>query len=139
MSGEANSKYSPEMQKKAQYYLENYEKLGRQVPSALSLCRYLEVAEKTLYEWVKKEENEAFRKTLGQIQAEQAQVLIDKGLNGDFNATIAKLMLANHGYHDKKDVNVRESHNGGDEEAEEILKEIGFGSEEDDDAEPVPA
>lgn len=103
MSGESNSKYSPEMQEKAEYYLANYKKLGREVPSIMSLARYLKVSRNTLYEWAKDKEKQAFQDTLGQIEEEQIQVLVDKGLNGDFNATIVKLMMGNHGFHEKQD------------------------------------
>jgi len=30
--------------------------------------------------------------------------LVNKGLTGDFNATITKLMLANHGYSEKQSI-----------------------------------
>ena len=104
MSGEANSLYSPEMLEKAEYYLANYKKIGREVPSIKSLARYLKVARQTPYNWSKDEDKKAFLGILEQIEAEQEEVLIDKGLNGDFNSNIVKLMLGKHGYHDKQDV-----------------------------------
>nr|WP_296300623.1 terminase small subunit [Gilliamella sp.] len=36
------------------------------------------------------------------IKARQEVELINKGLKGEFNASIAKLMLANHGYSEKQ-------------------------------------
>ena len=105
MSGEKNSLYSPEMLAKAEYYLENYEKLGREVPSVKSLARYLKVVRKTPYNWSKDDDKKAFLHILEQIEEEQEQVLIDKGLNGDFNSNIVKLMLGKHGYSDKQDLN----------------------------------
>ena len=50
------------------------------------------------------EQDAEFLSTLESIKAEQELLLISGGLGGDFNATIAKLMLTNHGYSDKAQV-----------------------------------
>jgi hypothetical protein len=57
----------------------------------------------TLYEWAKNypEFSEALRK----IKTEQQKRLLDRGLSGDYNPTIAKLVLsANHNMREKQDV-----------------------------------
>ena len=41
-----------------------------------------------------------FRDTLDQLLAKQMKETLNKGLDNTFNATIAKLVLANHGMHD---------------------------------------
>lgn len=99
------SLYCPELVEKARDYLKNYAKLGRQIPSHQSLARHLNISRETLYAWKKEEGKEEFSDILEQILSEQFQVLIDKGLSGDFNATIVKLVLGKHGYHDKQDLN----------------------------------
>ena len=43
-----------------------------------------------------------FLDTLELIKSRQEVELINKGLKGEFNASIAKLMLANHGYSEKQ-------------------------------------
>lgn len=51
------------------------------------------------------EQDAEFLSTLESIKkAEQELLLISGGLGGGFNATIAKLMLTNHGYSDKAQV-----------------------------------
>ncbi|MDF7480882.1 DNA-packaging protein, partial [Proteus mirabilis] len=45
------------------------------------------------------------------IMAFQEMKLINSGLAGDFNATITKLMLANHGYSEKQEVDHTSSDN----------------------------
>jgi len=98
------SKYTPELLEKTQYFLDHYRELGREVPSNFALSRYLGIHKDTLYAWQKDEDKQAFSDLLGQIQAEQALVLIDKGLTSEYNSNICKLMLAKHGYHDKQDL-----------------------------------
>lgn len=103
MSGESNTKYSPEMQEKAEYYLDEFKKCGDEIPSHLGLADYLEICIRTIYYWAEDEHKKAFLHTLGRILTRQGKVLINKGLNGEFNSNIAKLMLANHGYKDKSE------------------------------------
>ncbi|MDF7387072.1 DNA-packaging protein, partial [Proteus mirabilis] len=50
-----------------------------------------------------------FSDTLDGIMAFQEMKLINSGLAGDFNATITKLMLANHGYSEKQEVDHQSS------------------------------
>jgi len=92
------SKYSDECLVSADEYMEN---CPNEVPTIEGLAIYLKVATRTLYYW--SEQHEEFLHTLDKIKEQQKTKLIDNGLNGTFNATIAKLMLANHGFHDKSD------------------------------------
>lgn len=97
------TKYNEEAQTKAEAYYKNHEELaGDVVPSACGLACYLEVAEKTIYNWG--DAHKQFLHTLANIKSKQKMLLLNKGLTGDFNSNIAKLMLGNHGYHEKKDV-----------------------------------
>ena len=104
MTGRPTS-YSEEMLAKAQHYLENYdsEEYGDQVPTVFGLVAVLKVSRSTIYKWGSDPELTAFSDTLEAINAKQAQVLCNKGLDGTYNATIAKLMLHNQGLSDKTD------------------------------------
>lgn len=107
MSGEANSKYSEQMVEKATDYLANFRKMGDEIPSHLGLADHLEIGTTTLYRWAKEEGKEAFRDILERIMTRQGKTLINKGLNGDFNSAIAKLVLGKHGYSDKQEIEAK--------------------------------
>ena len=78
-------------------------KLNVKLPTIEGLSVYLGVARDTLYEWSTK--HEEFSDTLDSLRAEQADKLINNGLSGNYNSTIAKLMLSsNHGMREKSDV-----------------------------------
>ena len=77
-------------------------KLNVKLPSIEGLARYLGVSRDTLYEWAK--EHEEFSDILEIVRAEQADRLINNGLAGDYNPTIAKLLLHKHGYSDKTEL-----------------------------------
>ena len=72
------------------------------LPSIEGLARYLGVARSSVYKW--SEENPEFSDILEDILAEQANRLMNMGLSGDYNSTIAKLILTKHGYTDKTDL-----------------------------------
>ncbi|CAQ85207.1 MULTISPECIES: DNA-packaging protein [Photorhabdus] len=75
------------------------------IPSVAGLACYLDIARSTIYEYAK--QSNEFSDTLEGILALQESKLINKGLVGEFNATITKLMLANHGYSDKQEIDHR--------------------------------
>lgn len=97
------SKYTPELLEKAEQYLSCYEDEDQLVPSFQGLCKFLNIGERTLYDWKADPEKERFSHTLDRIMAEQAIQLINQGLGRVFEPGITKLMLHNHGYHDKID------------------------------------
>ncbi len=92
-----STEYCQELQDRADLYLSENE---RPIPSVAGLAVYLNIARSTVYKWA--DENDDFSDTLEQILAEQELEALNKGLTGDFNATITKLVLANHGYADKQ-------------------------------------
>ena len=96
------TKYTDELIKKAREYITDYEMYGDVIPSIAGLSSYLEVTRTTLYDWEK--EHKEFSYILRGIKSEQEKVLLNSGLNGDFNSAITKLVLGKHGYHDKQDV-----------------------------------
>lgn len=73
------------------------------LPTVEGLAYELGVNKTTIYEWCKA--NEEFSNAIDRLKAKQARELISKGLSGDYNPTIAKLMLsANHGMREKTDM-----------------------------------
>jgi len=96
--------YSDEVVSQARDYIENYEKHGDAVPSVVGMCRAINRPKSTIYDWAKDENNE-FSDILAQINELQELVTFNKALKNEYNATIAKLLLGKHGYHDKQDVN----------------------------------
>lgn len=113
------SKYHPEICNKVNEYLEqckdqevfycksrglysnSYTRhLDIKLPSIRDFADYLGIAESTIYEW-KKRYNE-FSESLDKILQEQIVRLINKGLSGEYRASIVKLILcANHGFCNK--------------------------------------
>ena len=66
------------------------------LPTIEGLAYYLKVNRDTIYEWCKK--HKEFSDIIESLKAKQAQELISKGLSGDYNPTIAKVLLTKHGY-----------------------------------------
>lgn len=115
------TKYSEEMLSKTLAYIErcedeeydynktvgstsnSYEKRIRvNLPSIEGLAFELRVNKTTLYEW--EAEHEEFSNALNELRSKQAKVVMEKGLSGDYNPTIAKLILSNnHGYRERTD------------------------------------
>ena len=85
------------------------------IPTAEGLALALDVSRDTLYDWAQK--YPAFADILGKMNKEQAKRLIDNGLAGKYNATIAKLVLGKHGY--KEQVGL-----SGEQEGEGIKVEV---------------
>ena len=94
------TKYSPELLAQAQDYLENYTTV---IPSHIGLAYHLNIANSTMYAWAKEKGKEEFSEMLDKIMQLQFIELSDKGLTGDFNAAITKLVLTKHNYTDKVD------------------------------------
>lgn len=69
------------------------------IPTIEGLAIYLGVTRSTVYEW--KDEYKGFSDILGLLMQEQGMRLINKGLSGKYNPTIAKLILSKHGYKDQ--------------------------------------
>mgnify|MGYP006162671285 CR=1 FL=1 len=65
------------------------------------------IARSTLKKWGKDPGKEEFSAILALMKAKQERVLINKGLLGEFNSNIAKLMLGKHGYRNKVQVEVK--------------------------------
>lgn len=80
-------------------------KLQVKLPTIEGFSLYLGVSKKSLYNW--REEHEDFLHALEKIEKEQKERLLNMGLSGDYNATIAKLVLsANHNMREKSETDV---------------------------------
>lgn len=96
---------TPELIEKALQYLDYCDKKPS-LPKIEGFCLFLGIGRKTCYTWESEEGelNEQFRHILENIRLEQADKVLEGGLNNLFNATISKLILHKHGYRDEKDV-----------------------------------
>lgn len=95
--------FTDELQEEAWQYIEDYQSHGHEIPSLVGLCKVIKRAKSTIYDWAKRDDND-FSDILEAINEAQQLVLINKGLTGDFNSNIAKLVLGKHGFHDKQDI-----------------------------------
>lgn len=85
---------------------DTYERvLTVKLPTHEGLALFLNASVKTLYTWA--ETHEDFLQALDDIKTAQKERLIEKGLSGDYNSTIAKLILSsNHDMREKSDTNL---------------------------------
>jgi len=78
---------------------------GNVIPTIEDFALYLRIARDTVYDWATKDRK--FSDIVEAIRQEQASLLINKGLEGKFNSTIAKLILSGkHGYVEKSETDV---------------------------------
>lgn len=66
------------------------------LPTIEGLALFLHISRDTVYDWEKKYPE--FSYILADLRNEQADKLINNGLSGDYNPTIAKVLLTKHGY-----------------------------------------
>jgi len=75
------------------------------LPTMEGFSLFLDCAKSSLYEWAK--ENKEFSDALEKITIEQQKRLLDEGLAGNYNSTIAKLILSsNHGMSEKTQTDI---------------------------------
>jgi hypothetical protein len=72
------------------------------LPTKEGLALHLDVAMDTLYDWGKKYPQ--FSDILDKLNRMRAERLQNGGLSGEYNSTIAKLLLSKHGYVDRQEV-----------------------------------
>lgn len=109
------SKLTPELIEHAKTYIatcvEYYDDMGKlqiELPSIEGLALFIGVARQNIYRWKDDAIDEdpalldAFRDILEEVLARQAKRLLNQGLAGNYNSTIAKLILGKHGYVDEK-------------------------------------
>lgn len=99
------AKMCEELEELIETYLDVYEEeLKQVVPSVVGLCKYINIRKSTIYDWRANNKSERLNAVLEQIQEEQELKLVNSGLIGTFTPQITKLMLCNHGYSDKTEV-----------------------------------
>lgn len=74
------------------------------LPSIVDLCLHIGINKATVYRWRKDEEKSIFCDILDKVEMLQESSLIKNGLSGDYNSTIAKMMMTKHGYSDKQEL-----------------------------------
>jgi DNA-packaging protein gp3 len=112
MSAGRPTEYKPEYCEQAEVYLMDSEdtltergKLQVKLPTTDGFARFLGVARSSLYLWEKS--HPEFSDALDKIRNEQQERLLNMGLSGDYNPTIAKLVLSsNHGMREKTETDV---------------------------------
>lgn len=83
------------------------QKLRVSLPTIEGLAVYLDIHKDTIYEWEKI--HPEFSDVTDILRAAQSKELINKGLSGDYNPIIAKLLLMKHGYTDKSEQTINGS------------------------------
>ena len=113
MAGGRPTKLTQELVDKAQEYLDERSMFtDLMIPTIEGLAMRLGISRETIYDWesieIAEPERESLRQAfsdiLGVLRNNQAEKLLQNGLNGKYNSTIAKLILSKHGYIEKKEV-----------------------------------
>jgi hypothetical protein len=95
--------YNNSVLERAENYINGgYVAVGDVVPSRAGLAVELGVSRETLTNWGRVFPE--FLGTLERLLAIQERVTLSKGLSGDFNSNIAKMLLGNHGYSDRQTI-----------------------------------
>lgn len=103
--------YSQDKLNAAIDYLKNFKEIhGDAIPTVAGLACVLGVAKSTVYLW--KGLHQEFSDALDRIAAVQERHAVNGGITGEFNATITKLILHNHGYSDASTVEQTTTHKG---------------------------
>ena len=105
MPGGRPSKYNELTLEITENYIHNYAMYGHAIPSNAGLSVVLGVHRGTIQAWANDSDKVEFSDMLVRLQSEQEQILLSKGLTGEYNSNIVKLVLAKHNYADKSDIN----------------------------------
>lgn len=74
-----------------------------QLPTIEGFAIFIGVPRRTVFDW--RDANDEFSHSLDKILVEQKKRLLNKGLSGDYNSTIAKLILSsNHEMSERTDI-----------------------------------
>lgn len=95
--------YNEEILAKAKEYIEIGSK-DAAVPSIEGLAGYIDISRSNIYLWASQKDKREFSDIVEMIRELQAKTLIDKGLKGEFNSSITKVMLSKHGYSEKTEI-----------------------------------
>ncbi len=97
--------YSEQIIIKAEEYLKTLPE-DEIVHSIEGLAEYLGITRPTIYDWESQVDKPEFSYIVEQVRQKQSKTLVNKGLKGDFNSSIAKVMMSKHGYHDKTETDI---------------------------------
>lgn len=105
MPAGAPTKYRDHMIKDALGYVDGgYAEKGQAIPTMAGLAFLLGIHKDTLNEWRKDPDKEKLSVIIDKLDNLQEVELVSKGLKGEYNPTIAKVLLGKHGYSDKQEV-----------------------------------
>lgn len=98
--------YRPEFNQIIDEYLTTTGAEQMKLPKVVDIAILLGVRKETLYDWAKIYPE--FNNSLARVTAAQEKELVDSGLFGgkEVNASIAKLLLYNHGYREKSETDI---------------------------------
>ena len=88
---------------KAKEYIQDYADHDHVIPSVVGMAVVLNVAKSSLYLWASEKGSE-FSDIVSECNDSQEFELCNKGLKGEINSNITKLILGKHGYSDKQEV-----------------------------------
>ena len=74
------------------------------LPTLEGLAYELEIHKDTIQDWKKHEDKKEFSVLIDRLLQKQAKQLVNNGLSGTYNPTIAKVLLTKHGYREGTDV-----------------------------------
>lgn len=104
-AGGRPTEYTPKLVAKAWKYAKGgWRNCGDRVPSVAALACEIGVRRETCHAWAK-DPGKEFSNILGVIAESQERELMNKGLDGSYNASITKMLLTKHGYSDRLDAN----------------------------------
>jgi hypothetical protein len=115
------TKLTPELLEKAKQYIDGGYLLDELVPTVAGFSLFLGISKQTAYEWAKI--NQEFSDFLEEVMRRQEKGLLKGGLAGDYNSTIAKLMLTKHGYTDKQET-AHTGPDGGPVQYQEVTRTV---------------
>lgn len=101
------TKYTPELLEKAHAYMngEWETEYDHAFPSVVGMCVAIGIDKSTAYAWADDETKE-FSDILSTLSTIGESVLINKGLKGEHNSNISKLVLGKFGYKDRSESEV---------------------------------
>ena len=97
------TKYNNALLDKCQEYIDTWQELGESIPTQVGLQLYIGISETRFYEWLKHDRKKPFREYAKRVMQMQKKELSNKGITGEFNPNITKLLLTKHGFVDKKE------------------------------------
>lgn len=98
------SEFEERCESARRYLMDGWKDVGDSIPSIAGLACYMGKNRDTIYQWIK--ENTNFSDICKSILTLQENTLLNKGLEGTFNAQLTKLVLGKHGYSEKAEVDL---------------------------------